>query len=121
MSVHKRMRFSERRQELALLHQAFSHPARLYICELLAENGPASFDFILRHMPLAKSTVSHHLRKLEKVQLVAATEEMGEAIYALRRESCQWGYSLIDGFWGSLSPGLSHDGPFSLNNLPLAS
>ncbi|MDZ7742149.1 MAG: metalloregulator ArsR/SmtB family transcription factor [Bacteroidota bacterium] len=56
--------------DLASLLNAFGHPARLQILMHLAKYKDCNPGSIAENLPLAKSTISEHLRKLKQAGLI---------------------------------------------------
>jgi len=57
-------------EELAVLAQALSHPARVRILRFLLEQQECFAGAIVDHLPLAQSTVSQHLKVLRQAGLI---------------------------------------------------
>lgn len=85
MPSSKKHLFREDLQLTAVYGYVISHPVRIVILRRLAEQGVLSFQAILRALPLCRSTISNHLRVLERAQLIVFTELPGEiAAYRLQ-------------------------------------
>jgi len=81
----------ERRERLAQLSKGISHPMRLQIIRMLAQNRPGSpciCGKIVEALPLAQSSVSQHLKILRETGWITA-EPKGTSI-------C---YCLVDGIF----------------------
>ncbi|MEM7572777.1 MAG: helix-turn-helix domain-containing protein [Bacteroidota bacterium] len=84
MAQAKRYLFSEHFQEVAQLGFILSHPARLRIVELLAQEGVLESAQVVDRLPLSAATVSKHLRYLERAGLLRfAATPFGTAGYQL--------------------------------------
>jgi len=59
-------------EHLALVARALSHPARIRILQLLAEQSECKGAEVFSELPLAQSTISEHLRVLKEAGLVSA-------------------------------------------------
>ena len=57
--------------ELASLAKALSHPARVRILKLLIKRNSCICGDIVDEIPLAQSTVSQHLKQMQKAGLIA--------------------------------------------------
>lgn len=62
--------FDENLRECTKFFKALSHPARLQIIKLLAENRSCIPGEILDELPLSRTTVSQHLTELKKAGLI---------------------------------------------------
>lgn len=70
--------------------RALSHPARIDIIRMLAESGEAQCVDFTRHVALAQSTVSEHLRVLKVAGLIEQCGSGPRSGYCLRREALVW-------------------------------
>lgn len=83
MAVHKKDEFSTGDQQMSLLAKAMSHPARIAILRILAENPRLTCGEIVGLLPLAQATVSHHLKDLTEVSLISLHHEGKKSLYEL--------------------------------------
>ena len=72
---------------LALQLRALGHPARLAIVRALAEREKCVCGEIVKHLPLAQSTVSQHLKVLKDAGLITGAIEGPRSCYCLDREN----------------------------------
>ncbi len=79
--------FSPELQELSSLAKALSHPARLMILEYLAKQKVCVSGDITNEIPLSRTTVSQHLKELEKAGLIRGTVEGLNMNYCLNPEA----------------------------------
>jgi len=70
--------------------KALGHPARIEIVRLLADSGDANCVDLTRHVSLAQSTVSEHLRVLREAGLVEQCGPGPRSGYCLSREALIW-------------------------------
>jgi ArsR family transcriptional regulator len=75
---------------LAAMAHALGHPARLEILRLLAASGDANCVDLTRHVSLAQSTVSEHLRVLKEAGLIAQCGPGARSGYCVDRDSLVW-------------------------------
>ncbi len=73
-----------RLQGLAWAARSLSHPSRLYILQLLAQEGPLAYGEIERRTGLSKPTIRQHLKILRRAGIV----ERGSAARAPFAASC---------------------------------
>lgn len=74
-------------ERLALQLRALGHPARLAIVRALAEREKCVCGEIVKHLPLAQSTVSQHLKVLKDAGLITGSIEGPRSCYCLDREN----------------------------------
>jgi ArsR family transcriptional regulator len=75
---------------LATMLRALGHPARLDIIRTMAEAGDASCMDLTRHVDLAQSTVSEHLRVLKEAGLIRQCGPGPRSGYCLSRDALLW-------------------------------
>jgi ArsR family transcriptional regulator len=69
--------------------KALSHPARIIILTYLLENGTTAFYILAKILPLAKPTVSQHLRSLREDGLIESFEKYPHTYYKINRIMCR--------------------------------
>ena len=74
-------------ERLALQLRALGHPARLAIVRALAEREKCVCGEIVKHLPLAQSTVSQHLKVLKDAGLITGSIEGPRSCYCLDRKN----------------------------------
>jgi len=75
---------------LATMLKALGHPARIEIVRVMAEAGDANCLDLTRHVSLAQSTVSEHLRVLKEAGLIQQCGPGQRSGYCLSREALIW-------------------------------
>jgi len=85
MARRRTAQFSDRINDLAAFARTMGHPARIAIVTTLMQRGSACCGELVDELPLAQPTVSQHLRELEKIGLVVATEDGPRRCYELDR------------------------------------
>jgi DNA-binding transcriptional ArsR family regulator len=75
---------------LATMLKALGHPARIEIVRVMAEAGDANCVDLTRHVSLAQSTVSEHLRVLKEAGLIEQCGPGPRSGYCLSREALLW-------------------------------
>ena len=83
MAINKREAFSQPEQDLAVFANALSHPARIAILKLLAEQQECICGKIVELLPLAQSTISQHLKELKNAGLIKGTIDGPRSCYCL--------------------------------------
>lgn len=77
------MNWSTSDVELANLAHALGHPARVKLLRRLANEGSSEVRDLVKHMGLAQSTVSEHLRFLREAGLVVGVRKGRTVRYAV--------------------------------------
>lgn len=72
-------------QELALLMKALSHPVRVYILELLNRQSCCYSGDLAEELPIARSTLSQHLKELKKAGLIQGEINPPKIKYCINR------------------------------------
>jgi ArsR family transcriptional regulator len=75
---------------LATMLRALGLPSRIEIVRLLAEAGDANCMDLTRHVELAQSTVSEHLRVLREAGLIRQCGPGPRSGYCVSREALIW-------------------------------
>ena len=63
--MKKKVAFTEKHKLLAKYSKALSHPARIYILEVLANQSCCYSGDMAKEIPIARSTLSQHLKELK--------------------------------------------------------
>lgn len=74
-------------QQLARMAKAMGHPARLAILHFLASQESCFFGDINEVLPIAKATVSQHLKELKEAGLIQGEIEAPKVRYCINREN----------------------------------
>ncbi|MCC8424593.1 helix-turn-helix transcriptional regulator [Mucilaginibacter sp. UR6-11] len=83
MANHKKEEFNISDQQISLVAKAMSHPARIAILRILAENKRYSCGEIVARLPLAQATVSHHLKELQEASLILMVNAGKSTLYEI--------------------------------------
>ncbi len=100
--MKERKDFSERHKQLAVIAKALSHPARVYIMErLLAENrcdgvGCCTSGEMIGDIPIARSTLSQHLKELKYAGLIQGEIEPPKIKYCVNKEKWEEAKKLFE-------------------------
>ena len=62
--------YSAREEQIARIAKAMGHPARIAILHFLAKRDSCYFGAIHEELPIAKATVSQHLKELKDAGLI---------------------------------------------------
>lgn len=83
MATPKTEAFTQKEQHLAAFAKALSHPARIAILKILAEQNECICGKIVEVLPLAQSTVSQHLKELRQAGLIEGTVDGPRSCYCI--------------------------------------
>ena len=78
---------SEEQKKIARYAKALGHPVRIYILELLAKQACCYSGDLSEVLPVAKSTLSQHLKELKEAGLIQGTIERPKIKYCLNRDN----------------------------------
>lgn len=99
MAIHKKEEFDQKEQDLANFAKAISHPARIAILKVLAQRQECICGEIVEVLPLAQSTVSQHLKELQKAGLIKGTIDGPRSCYCIDWETfCKFCDQFTDSF-----------------------
>lgn len=99
MAFHKKEEFDQKEQDLANFAKAIAHPARIAILKVLAQRQECICGDIVEVLPLAQSTVSQHLKELQKAGLIKGTIDGPRSCYCINWETfCQFCDQFTDSF-----------------------
>lgn len=87
-------------ERLARFAKAMGHPARMAILEFLARQDSCFFGDIHEELPIAKATVSQHLKELKEAGLIQGEIEAPKVKYCINRENWQIASRLFARFFG---------------------
>ncbi|MBW6536167.1 MAG: metalloregulator ArsR/SmtB family transcription factor [Mariniphaga sp.] len=79
--------FSENQKQLARFAKALGHPVRVYIMELLSRQSCCYSGDLSENLPIAKSTLSQHLKELKSAGLIQGEIEAPKIKYCINREN----------------------------------
>ncbi len=86
-------------EQLARFAKAMGHPARIAILEFLASQTCCFFGDIHDELPIAKATVSQHLKELKEAGLIQGTIEPPKVRYCINRENWKAAQILFNDFF----------------------
>lgn len=92
--------YSIRQEQLARFAKAMGHPARIAILQFLARQETCYFGDIHEELPIAKATVSQHLKELKEAGLIQGEVEPPKVKYCINRDNWQLAKELFGGFFG---------------------
>ncbi|MDD4109484.1 MAG: metalloregulator ArsR/SmtB family transcription factor [Prolixibacteraceae bacterium] len=90
--------FSSGQKQLARYARALGHPVRIYIMELLSTQSCCYSGDLSEDLPIAKSTLSQHLKELKTAGLIQGETEAPKIKYCINRENWQHAQLLFKNF-----------------------
>jgi DNA-binding transcriptional ArsR family regulator len=83
---------------LARCAKAMAHPVRAYILELLSEQSCCFSGDLAEHLPIARSTLSQHLKELKNAGLIQGNIEYPKIRYCINKENWEKAQLLFSEF-----------------------
>jgi DNA-binding transcriptional ArsR family regulator len=93
--------FSENQKQLARFARALGHPVRVYIMELLSKQSCCYSGDLSEELPIAKSTLSQHLKELKNAGLIQGEIEAPKIKYCINQENWELAKQLFFPFFKS--------------------
>lgn len=91
-------------EQLARFAKAMGHPARITILQFLATLDSCYFGDIHNELPIAKATVSQHLKELKDAGLIQGEIETPKVKYCINRENWNQARSYFEAFFTDCKP-----------------
>lgn len=79
--------YTIKQEWIARFAKAMGHPARIAILQFLAKQETCYFGDIHEELPIAKATVSQHLKELKEAGLIQGNVEPPKVKYCINREN----------------------------------
>ncbi len=86
-NMNQKDRFSDRQIKTARYAKAIGHPVRLYVLELLSKQSCCYSGDLSEELPIAKSTLSQHLKELKEAGLIQGEIEAPRIKYCINKET----------------------------------
>ena len=93
--------YTENQEKIARYGKAIAHPARVFILDFLADNIDKccySGD-MAEEIPIARSTLSEHLKELKKAGLIQGEINPPYIKYCINKEKWNDAREMFDGFF----------------------
>jgi DNA-binding transcriptional ArsR family regulator len=84
--------------ELARFAKALSHPVRIYILKLLSEQACCYSGDLAEILPIARSTLSQHLKELKRAGLIQGKTQPPKIRYCLNQDAWEKAKKHFSGF-----------------------
>jgi len=96
----KEKRYTTDQEQIARFAKAMGHPTRMAILTFLAKQDSCFFGDIHEELPIAKATVSQHLKELKEAGLIQGEIETPKVRYCINRENWELARKLFAAFLG---------------------
>ena len=96
--MKKEETISENQKTIARFAKAMGHPVRMYVLELLSKQSCCYSGDLTEVLPIAKSTLSQHLKELKDAGLIQGEIEAPKSKYCLNQENWKLAQSLFNKF-----------------------
>lgn len=90
--------FTDEQKRLARYAKALSHPVRLFVLELLSKQSCCYSGDLSDLLPIAKSTLSQHLKELKEAGLIQGEIEAPKVKYCINKGNWAEAQSLFNQF-----------------------
>ncbi|MDM8159499.1 metalloregulator ArsR/SmtB family transcription factor [Labilibaculum sp. K2S] len=91
--------YSTEEKQLARFAKALSHPVRIYICDLLSKQTCCYSGDLAEEVPIARSTLSQHLKELKNAGLIQGEITAPKIKYCLNKENWAMAQKLFKEFF----------------------
>lgn len=91
--------YTESQERIARFAKAMGHPARIAILEFLSRQETCYFGDIHEELPIAKATVSQHLKELKDAGLIQGEIETPKVKYCINRENWKVAKAMFASFF----------------------
>lgn len=91
--------YSPEEKQLARFAKALSHPVRIYICDLLSKQSCCYSGDLAEEVPIARSTLSQHLKELKSAGLIKGEIMPPKIKYCLNKENWALAKNLFQQFF----------------------
>lgn len=90
--------FTDEQQQAARFAKAMGHPVRMYVLELLNKQSCCYSGDLSDILPIAKSTLSQHLKELKDAGLIQGEIEAPKVKYCINKENWAKAQELFKNF-----------------------
>ena len=92
----------DKQEQMARIAKAIGHPHRVAILRFLARQDTCFFGDIHEILPIAKATVSQHLKELKEAGLIQGEVETPKVRYCIDRNHWQLARTMFAEFFSEL-------------------
>lgn len=94
--ILKKDYITEEQKQIALFAKALGHPIRIAILEILNTQSCCYHGDMAKELPIAKSTLSQHLKELKEVGLIQGDINPPMVKYCINKENFKKAKDLFD-------------------------
>jgi len=98
MTMAKKTIYTDEQKRIARIAKALGHPVRVYIMQFLSKQSCCYSGDLSEILPIAKSTLSQHLKELKDAELVQGEIETPKIRYCLNKENWDYACELFKDF-----------------------
>lgn len=91
-------KITEDQKKIARYAKAMSHPIRMYVLELLISQTCCYSGDLSENLPIARSTLSQHLKELKEAGLIQGEIEAPKIKYCINKENWREAQTLFKKF-----------------------
>lgn len=92
-------KYTQKEEQLARFAKAMGHPVRIAVLNFLAAQDSCFFGDIHDILPIAKATVSQHLKELKEAGLIQGEIEAPKVRYCINKENWEIAKHLMTDFF----------------------
>lgn len=92
-------KYTLKQEQTARIAKALGHPARIAILQFLGKQTQCYFGDIHEELPIAKATVSQHLKELKDAGLIQGEIETPKVKYCIDRKNWKLACELFSGLF----------------------
>ena len=89
---------TKEQKKIARFAKAMGHPVRMYVLELLSKQSCCYSGDLSEVLPIAKSTLSQHLKELKKAGLIQGEIEAPKIKYCINKDNWKEAQNLFKMF-----------------------
>ncbi|MBN2890241.1 MAG: winged helix-turn-helix transcriptional regulator [Bacteroidales bacterium] len=97
--MSKKTIYTEEQKRIARIAKALGHPVRVYIIDFLSKQSCCYSGDISDILPIAKSTLSQHLKELKDAELIQGEIETPKIRYCLNTKNWELAQTLFKGLF----------------------
>ena len=90
---------TDKQIRIARYAKAMGHPVRMYILEILSKQSCCYSGNLSDELPIAKSTLSQHLKELKDAGLIQGEIETPKVKYCINRDNWKLAKQMFDKFF----------------------
>jgi ArsR family transcriptional regulator len=90
---------TDEQKKIARYAKAMGHPIRTYVLQLLSKQSCCYSGDLTEELPIAKSTLSQHLKELKEAGLIQGEIEAPKIKYCLNKENWKEARRLFKGIF----------------------